>query len=65
MIDIFKEIFDVGFDGEVVNFKKITGAINCIGVGFTVSISIRAVLKAFIKIARKLASKDILRKFIF
>ena len=43
MIDIFKEIFDVGFDGEAENLKKIAGAIYGVSIGFAVSISIRAV----------------------
>ena len=42
VIDIFKEIFDVGFDGKVVNFKKIAGAINCIGVGFADAVGVGA-----------------------
>ena len=43
MIDIFKEIFDVGFDGKAENFKKIAGAIDCIGVRFADTVSVGAV----------------------
>ena len=43
VIDIFKEIFDVGFDGKAENLKKIASAKDRVSIGFAVSISIRAV----------------------